>query len=262
VLRPAWQDIKSTFYQYHVITTLAWQDIAARYKRSRVGAFWLTIGMAVTIGALGFVFGNLFDQPMNEFLPYLSIGMILWNFFNIAIAEGGNSFVIATDIILQVRIPLFIHVMRVLWRNIIILGHNILILPIVYLIYLRPVTQTIFLIIPGFLLLVMNVIWIMLILSVVCARFRDFPQIVQNVLQIMYFVTPIMWNSKMLPERVGTLMLDLNPCYHLLNIVRAPMLGETPSELSWIFSISMMIVGWVIAIVLFGRYRNRIPYWL
>ena len=262
MIRTALFDIRSAFRSYHIVTTLAWQDIATRYKRSRIGAFWLTVGMAVTIGALGFVFGNLFNQPMNEFLPYLTVGMILWNFLSMVLTEGGNSFVIATDIILQVKIPLFLHVMRVLWRNIIILGHNIIILPFVFLFFLKPVSFTILLAIPGFFLMVMNVSWMMLILSVVCARFRDFPQIVQNFLQIMYFMTPILWNATQLPGRVPKSFLDFNPFYHILCIVRSPIMGEIPSGLNWNYSLVMMVIGWSLAILIFGRYRTKIPYWL
>lgn len=262
MISSALNDIRSTFQSIHLVTTFAWQDIAMRYKRSRVGAFWLTVGMAVTIGALGIVFGSLFRQPMHEFLPFLTIGIILWTFFSSSLTEGGSSFITATDIILQVRMPLFLHVMRVLWRNIIILGHNILILPIVLLIFSRPVSVVSLLAIPGFILMMLNTGWIALMLAILCSRFRDIPQIVANSLQILYFITPIMWSEKILPERFGRIILDLNPCYHIINIVRAPLLGEFPSGWSWICSLGMAIIGWSLAIPLFGRYRNRIPYWL
>ncbi len=258
----AWHDIRGTFINYHVITTMGWQDIATRYKRTRIGAFWLTIGTAVTIAALGFVFGSLFRQPIKEYLPFLTIGTLIWNLLSQSLIEGSNSFVVSSGIILQVRLPLFIHVMRVLWRNIIILGHNLLILPLVFLIFMRPVSLNVLLVIPGFLLLTANISWMMLALAIICARFRDVSQIVQSVIQIMYFVTPVMWNEKLLPARAGTAMLDYNPLYHLISIVRSPLLGNLPSEMNWIFSLILMVGGWILALGLFGRYHKRIPYWL
>jgi ABC-type polysaccharide/polyol phosphate export permease len=261
-LSDAWRDIRSALHKYHLTTTLGWQDVATRYRRSRVGAFWLTINMAVLIAALGFIFGTLFDQPMSEFLPYLAIGLIVWGFLSMVINEGCTGFVSAEGIILQVRMPLFTHVMRILWRNIIILGHNLLILPLLFLMFMKPVSPLALLAIPGFALLVFNAAWMMLILAVVCARFRDMTQIVQNVMQVLFYLTPIIWSAAHLPERAGTAMLDFNPFYHLISIVRAPLLGEAPTLMNWIFSSLMMLIGWAIALPFFGHYRKRVPYWL
>ena len=136
----AWLDISAALLKYHLIFILGWQDVATRYRRSRVGAFWLTISMAILIAVLGFVFGTLFKQPMNEFLPYLATGLVIWGFMSSVINESCTGFISAGGIILQVRLPLFTHVMRILWRNIIIMGHNILILPILFLIFMKPVS--------------------------------------------------------------------------------------------------------------------------
>lgn len=261
-LSDAWLDIRSALHNHHLITTLGWQDVATRYRRSRVGAFWLTINMAVLIGMLGFVFGTLFSQPMNEFLPYVATGLIVWGFLSTAISEGCTGFVSAEGIILQVRMPLFTHVMRVLWRNIIILGHNLLILPLLFLVFVKPVSPLALLAVPGFVLFVLNATWMMLILAVVCARFRDMTQIVQNMVQVLFYLTPIIWSAALLPKRAGTAMLDLNPFFHLISIVRAPLLGEAPTFLNWALSSLMMFVGWAVALLFFGRYRKRVPYWL
>lgn len=258
----AWHDIRETLATLHIVMTMAWWDIATRYKRSRLGAFWLTISMGVTIVAMGLVFGNILGQSMGEYLPYLTTGTLFWQFLNMALTEGGNSFVASTGVILQVRLPLFTHVLRVLWRNIIIFAHNILILPLVFLFFLRPVSLVALISIPGFLVFIVNTAWMMLVLAIFCARFRDFSQIMINVMQVMYFVTPIMWNEKLLPKRTGTALLDYNPFFHLINIVRSPICGDAPTLQNWIFTLVMMVVGWIVAILLFGRYRKRIPYWL
>src|SRR5690606_31728642 len=119
---------------YRLALIFGWQDVAQRYRRSRVGAFWLTINMAVFIGALGLIFGTLFQSEMREFLPYLCAGVIMSGFISTTLSEGCAGFSGSDGIILQVRMPLFIHVMRVIWRNIIILAHNIVIFPVIALI--------------------------------------------------------------------------------------------------------------------------------
>jgi lipopolysaccharide transport system permease protein len=261
-IKVAGYDILSAFNNYHLFLTLGWQDVATKYRRSRIGAFWITIGMSVSITTMGVVFGQLFEQPMAEFLPFVSIGSIFWGFFSSNIGDGCNGFIAASGIILQVRMPLFVHVMRVLWRNMIILAHNIMIIPVVFLFFSKPVSLVALLAIPGFILFVINLSWMMLVLSVVCARYRDFPPIVINAVGILFFLTPIMWNEKTIPDRANFLMLNYNPFYHLISIVRAPLLGDTPTVANWVYACGMGLVGWSIALIIFGRYRNRIPYWL
>lgn len=218
--------------------------------------------MGVLIGALGFIFGMLFKQPMAEYLPYLSIGLIIWGFVTASIGEGCTSFVSACDTILQIRMPLFTHVARTLWRNLAIAGHNVLILPVIFIVFLKPVGWIALLVLPGLILLIINLTWIMLIVAVISTRFRDATQIIQNFLQVMFYLTPIIWNPALMPERAGTMVLDFNPFYHLLQIVRSPLLGTAPSLTTWVVVIIMAVIGWLVALLLFGTYRKRIAYWL
>ena len=261
-LSSAWMDVRATLQHHHIITTLGWQDVATRYRRSRVGAFWLTINILVMIATLGIVFGTLFRQPMAEFLPYLAIGLIVWGFLSTLIIEGCTSFISVSDTILQIHMPLLTHVLRVVWRNTIILGHNLLILPLLFLFFMKPVTLLAMLAIPGFILFILNATWMMLLLAVACTRFRDLTQIAQNGIQVLFYVTPIIWSATLLPEHAGTALLVFNPFYHLINIVRAPLLGEAPTALNWTVTALMALIGWTIAMAFFGRYHKRIPYWL
>jgi lipopolysaccharide transport system permease protein len=261
-LSEAFSDIRSAIDKHYLATTFSWQDIAQRYRRSRVGAFWLTINMGVLIGALGFIFGTLFQAPMEEFLPYICASLIIWGYISSTIGEGCTSFISSEGIILQVRIPLFTHVLRTLYRNAIMLGHNLLIFPVVLIFFGRTPSSHIFLAIPGLLIISLNILWIILILSVLCTRYRDMTQVVQNILQVLMYATPIMWMPKTLPADLQTLVLGLNPFYHFVNVVRAPMLGEFPSSENWAVCIALAVAGWTVALAFFGRYRKRIPYWL
>src|SRR5690606_6277438 len=123
-------------------------------------------------------------------------------------------------IIKQLPIPLFVHVLRVVWRNIIILGHNFIIFPLVLLFFGKPIGWVALLSIPGLFLIVLNVTWVSLILGILCTRFRDLPQMVSSVLQVLFYITPIMWMPALLPNRAGTHWLQYNPIYHLLEIFR------------------------------------------
>lgn len=258
----ALRDISEALLKYRLALIFGWQDVAQRYRRSRVGAFWLTLNMAVFIGALGLIFGTLFQSEMREFLPYLCAGVITWGFISTCLSEGCTTFTASDGIILQVRMPLFTHIMRAVWRNVIIFAHNIVIFPVLLLILGKMISFNALWAIPGFLLLCLNLSWMMLILATLCARFRDMTQVVTNILQVLFYATPIMWMVKILPDHVSRAFIELNPFYHFIELVRAPLFGSPPSALDWIFGAVCAIIGWIVTVVFFGRYRWRVAYWL
>ncbi|UZD70423.1 ABC transporter permease [Brucella sp. JSBI001] len=143
-------------------------------------------------------------------------------FISTSLSEGCTTFSGSDEVILQIRLPLYTHIMRALWRNMIIFAHNIVIFPIIALILGRGFNLYVFLAIPGFLLICLNLAWMMLVLAIVCARFRDMTQVVINVLQVAFYATPIMWSAKALPSHVSHAFIDLNPFFILFSLSELP----------------------------------------
>ena len=256
------KDIITALKNVYLPVYLANSDIRQRYRRSTLGPFWITISTGVMIACIGLIFGNLFKSPMQEFLPFLSVGLILWSFISSVITESTNVFVSYQGIIKQLPIPLFSHIIRMTTRNLIILFHNLLILPIVYFVVHKSIDFEFFLVIPGLIILIINLLWIGVILSLICTRFRDLTQIVLSLLQVAFYVTPIIWMPSLLPARTDVMILAPNPFYHLIGIVRSPLLGSCPTIINWIYSVIFAILGWIFAIYLYNKYKNRIAYWL
>lgn len=255
-------DLKRSRQKIYLALMLGWQDIKQRYRRSKLGPFWLTISMGVMIGMIGIVFGQVLNSPMKEYLPFLATGIILWTCFSTGVMEGSTSFIDAQGMIRQLNLPLSLYPIRVLWRNIVICGHNIIILPLVFLIVGKEITWNIFWVIPGFLLFSWNMLWISLLLGTFCTRFRDMPQIVNSLIQVFFYVTPIIWMPGALSTRSANLLVELNPVYHLLQVVRAPILGSSPTVMNWTVSVLVALLGSAVALWFFGKYKKRIAYWL
>ena len=261
-IRVGTRDIFESLKRTDLAGTLGWQDIKQRYRRSKLGPFWLTISMGVLIGALGLVFGGIFDTPMREFLPFLAIGIIVWTYISTVINEGCTAFIESDAVIKQLPLPMFMHVMRVVWRNMVILAHNVVIIPLLFLVFLRPFDLNVLLVIPGLFLTTMSLAWIALLAGVICTRYRDLAQIIASVLQIAFYLTPIIWMPSLLAGRKGYMFLDFNPFYHLIEVIRSPLLGVAPTMTNWLVSISILIVGWIVTLIVYGKYKNRISYWL
>lgn len=256
------KDLMRSREKLYLALMLGCQDIRQRYRRSKLGPFWLTISMGVMIAMIGIVFGQVLNSPMQEYLPFLATGIILWTCFSTSVMEGSSAFIDAQGMIRQLDLPLSLYPIRVLWRNIVICGHNIIILPLVFLVVGRGISWDIFWLIPGFVVFCWNMLWVSLLLGTFCTRFRDMPQIVNSLLQVFFYVTPIIWMPNALSARSASLLVEPNPVYHLVQLVRAPILGSSPTLMNWTVAIAMAVVGSMIALWFFGKYKKRIAYWL
>ena len=248
----------------HLWGRLGWQDIRRRYRRSMLGPFWLTISMGVLVAALGTLYGALLNVEFADYVPYLALGFIVWTLTSNLITDGCIAFTGAESIIKQTNLPLSVHVYRMVWRNLLIFSHNAAIFVVVAVLFSIWPGWTGLLAVPGLVLLCLNGMWVGLFLGIVSARFRDVPPIVASVVRIAFFATPIIWMPELMPRRalMLALVLDFNPFFHFLELVRAPLLGQVPGLLSWLAVSGMTLGGWLATFALFRRYRWRIAYWV
>ena len=245
----------------HLWGRLGWQDIRRRYRRSTLGPFWITISMGLLVAVLGTLYGGLFKVDGSNYVPYLTLGFVIWTLVNGLITDGCTSYVAASNVIQQARLPLSVHVYRVVWRNLIIFFHNAVIFVVVAVVFRVWPGWTGLLAIPGMVLLCVNGVWGGMLLGAFAARFRDVPPIIASIVRIAFFVTPIIWMPELLPDR-AVLPLNLNPFYHVLEVVRAPLLGEVPSPVSWLAMVGVTLVGGASSFMVYVRYRWRIAYWV
>lgn len=239
---------------------IGWYDIKQRYRRSMLGPFWLTISTGIMVVALGFLYSGLFKTNVQTYLPFLAVGLIVWTFISGVITDGCQAFIASESMIKQIKLPLSTHAYRVIWRNLIIFGHNLVIYLLVLLYFSIDPGWKILLSLPGMALVLVNAAWVTILFGLLSARFRDIPQIVLSLVQVVFFVTPIMWQPSLLKGRPA--LIHWNPFHHLVDVVRAPLLGQWPANFSWWFLIGMAVIGWALTLVMFKKYRIRLPYWL
>ena len=255
-------DIIEGLNRWELWGTLGWHDIRQRYRRSNLGPFWLTISMGVLVAALGLLYGGLLRQPLQEYLPYIATGLIVWNLILNLIMDGCSSFIAAEGLIKQQSFPFSVHVFRMIWRNLIIFGHNMIIYVIVCIMFgLRPGLGALCSSVIGVILICINGAWWGILLGLLNLRFRDILQIVASVMQVMFFITPIIWRVDQLSG--GKLLaVWLNPFYYLMEIVRAPLLGQMPPLSTWLIAATLTLLGCAITFFFYVRFRRRIPYWI
>jgi len=239
--------------------TLGWLDIKMRYRGSMLGPFWLTISTAVMVAALGVLYAELFNMVIKDYLPFLALSLVLWGYISTLIGESTTVFANESRLIQSARMPFSLFALQAITRNLLVLAHNAVVVIAVFAIF-HVMPHHLWTVLPALALWIVDSVAILLCLGLLGARFRDIPPIVMSLLQVFFFVTPIIWR----PELVGTLAgwMLINPFYPLLAIVRAPLLGEMPALLIWEAALAHSAVLIVFAMLVFARFRARIAYWV
>lgn len=256
----AWADLHEALSLSWFWMALGWNDILQRYRGSLLGPFWLTITTAVFIAGLGPLYAKLFKLDMASYLPYMALGVTTWQFITGTINDACNAFVGSGHLMKQVRLPRLAIIFRVMWRNIIAFLHNLPIYAVIFIAFGLPLDWHLTALIPGFALVCLNLIWMSLIVAILCARYRDIAPIIGSILQLGFFVTPVMWNYKI--QAVDPLFVHLNPFAALIELVRAPLMGEAIDTILLQVAVFCLIAGSVAAALLFTRTRRRIVYWV
>jgi len=254
------RELRDALAAHELWLTVGWQDIRQRYRRTILGPWWLAISTAVLVLILGLLWSEIFHVEVRTFLPFFAIGYVLWAFLSGAFTEGCVGFVQFEGVIKQRRIPLAALLYRIGVRHTIVFAHNAVIVALIVLWSDTRWSRTALLAIPGFVLFALVTFLALVPIAVVCTRFRDFPQIVANVLQIAFFATPIMWRPNVLEGYRW--VAEYNPIAHLIAIVREPLLGNAPGWDSWAWSAGVLVATFASSAWLLGRYRRRIAYWL
>jgi homopolymeric O-antigen transport system permease protein len=198
---------------------------------------------------------------MQTYLPLLSAGLVFWQFISGMIIEGCGTFFSQQGIIQQVRLPFSLHAYRLVYRNLLILGHNFVIIPIVLVIFPQPIIWLRLLELgPALALILLNGVWISILLGMISARFRDIPPIVASIVQVVFFITPIFWPADGLGSHRW--LAEINPLYAAIDVVRAPLLGQPHEPHSWSILLAITVLGCAVSFAFFARFRTRIAFWV
>ncbi len=266
-LSAAINDLVRGFRQHELWLQLGWQDIKQRYRRSVLGPLWITIATGVMALALGLLYSVLFKIPVAEFLPHVTVGLIMWNFVSGCIKEGSDIFIDNEGLIKQLPSALSVHCYRLVWKQALFLMHNMVIWVVLMLVFPRPLGWDLLLAIPAMALLIVNGVWVTMFFGIIATRYRDVSPLLEAMTQLLFYVTPIVWTTQTLTEQGGAVserakIAMLNPLYHYMEVIRAPMIGAPIHALNWIVVLCCTVAGLLLALLAMKQWRFRVSYWV
>ena len=221
------------------------------------------MSMAITVYTIGFLYAHLFRTGIAQYYPFLVAGMLSWSLIANIIPELGETFITSDSLLKQIKLPYTLYIHRVVARNIIIFFHNLAVIIPIWLWFpesARVNLQTLFLI-PSLFIIYVNAVSVGLILAMIGARYRDMAQVIKSLIQVAFFVTPIMWNPTILPIKYQQFMY-FNPFYIFVELIREPLIGFPISWITLSIALTITFVSLFICSTMFVRYRARIIYWL
>lgn len=238
----------------------AWGDTRARYRRSILGPFWMVLSSAVSVAGLGFLWSLIFKEEPEKLVPSLTIGLVVWQFLSSCILESPSTFYRNAHFIRNIKTPYFVFVLHMLNRQLINFGHNFIV--IILVLFIFPTTMSInqLLIIPGLLLVLLNLSWVILLIAMIGARFRDFEQIIGALMPLFFFMSPVIFRPSHLS--MAQEILWLNPFSYMIALIRDPIIGQVPQFFVYLTALIVFFVGSIFTLYQFGKHKKNIPFWI
>lgn len=251
---------KAAIASYHFWWRFGVMDIRLRYRRTVLGPFWITLSFGVSSFALTIVFSTLFKMSTQSYFAYLISGLAVWTLISSMITEGCTIFINQGSLMQQYPLPILSYALRSIVVTFLVFLHNLAVVVVALLLFHAEFGWATLAVIPGLALILLNGAWMAMLFGMLCARFRDLPQIITTLVSIVFFVTPVFWYKDMLGTR--GYIAELNPLYSLLELVRSPLLGTLPSTKAIVTALVMTIAGWIVTFFYARRFQAKLAYWV
>jgi len=249
--------VSSISHYLDVVVVLAQKDFKVRYRNSVLGFLWSLLNPLAYMVILTLVFSFLLRVSIPNFAPWVLIGLLVWRFFSIGTAQGLVSIVANPSLVSKVYVPRYIIVLSnnianflgaslefiVLFPLLAILGVNIT----GYALFLVPVLVLEFLLVFG----------LSLSLSSLNLKYRDFYQLWDIALQLGFFLSPIVYDANLIPERFR-FVYSLNPVTSLIQSTRSIfLLHHPPPTFDIGVIVSSVVILLLVGFLIFGRLEKR-----
>jgi lipopolysaccharide transport system permease protein len=218
------------------------------------------LGLGVTVIGIGILYGQILKIESRSYLPFISISLAVWYFISSTLTESTVIFQSHSHVITSTPVPYTTFVLRCVTRNTIVAAHYVVVVAVTFALCRYPVHWIGLAAIPGVVLVCANLLWISLLIGLICARFRDVAQMIMYLIQLAMFLTPIIWQPSQIHS--GAIVLALNPFYHLVEVVRGPLLDGVFPVQSFVFCAVAMVIGSIVSALALIKFRRSLVFWI
>lgn len=254
------KDFKCGALQWRIWSALGWNSIKMQYRRTFLGPLWITMQHSIFIIALGYMFATIQKEDFASFFLYFATGYTFWLLLSSFVTEAGNTFLGINGLPNMTRTAITTHIYLQLFTQLLLFAHKLIPLGIVIIVFHRSLSVNLPLFICGLIMFLVFGIWITALLGCLSLRFQDLMPALSSIMQILFFVTPVMFRHSMIPG--GEKLSNLNPFFHYLIVVRGNLLNEEVTLTNWLAVICMNVIGIIFTLWVFRRSRPKLAYWV
>jgi lipopolysaccharide transport system permease protein len=242
---------------------LLWQmvgrEVKARYKQSILGYFWVILNPLAQMLVMSFAFSIILRIPTNSSsnIPYsvfLFVALLPWNLFSTSLISSASSLVNASSLITKVYFPRTILVLSAMIAKIVDFLFALIILVIYMIIYQIPISFNILWIIPIFIIQQLFTLGVSLFLSASNLLYRDIQYLLNLVLTLWFYVTPVIYPADIVPQQFK-ILFQLNPMAVIINAYRQTILGGNGPNLTSLFI--ALILSLLTLLLGFSYFKTR-----
>jgi ABC-2 type transport system permease protein/lipopolysaccharide transport system permease protein len=260
MLAKALKDLRAGFQLSHVWTYQAYHEISAKYKRTVLGSLWIAGSMVFTSLAFAIVFGAIFHQSLQDNLPYIMGGLMSYGLVACVLTEGPDIYLSNTGIISNHAYPFTYYNFEWAFKNLLLFAHNLVVFEISLVILQRLVVPH-WSIVIGLPIVVINIFTWGGLISLISSRYRDLRFLMPYLSQLIMFITPVTYKASIMTG-IRRYIVDFNPVYPFIEMVRSPLLGTAMPLHYWPMAISVTLLGVVLWLIFFSMFRKRIAFWV
>ncbi|MBW8880279.1 MAG: ABC transporter permease [Asticcacaulis sp.] len=258
--KKAFLDLTRGLTLYRVWLFQAWHEMSAKYKRTLLGPFWMAASTVVQAICLSLVWGLLMKRDMHEILPYILGGLICFALAGFMLSDGPSIFTGFTGMIRNHANPYTYYVFELVAKAILTFAHNVVVFYIVCA-CVGAVSVPHWSLLLGLPIVIVCMCTWGTVVGLIAARFRDLALLLPYIGQLLMYLSPVMWRmGDISSERAK--IAQFNPFYGVLEIIRAPLLGQMAPPHAWALAIGTAAVGVIVWLAVYPPLRKRIPFWV
>jgi ABC-type polysaccharide/polyol phosphate export permease len=240
----------------------AWIDAALRYRSQALGAFWMVGSTLAFVILLGTLYSRVLKVDSDLYYGHVATGYAFWLFIQQSLNMSTRIYKRNVSLIQNGYVKYVEYVLRLVCTQAINLGYNLLVVIGVILLTPVHVTAEALVLIVTVPLLLLAVLGMCIVLSIVSARYPDIGELVQTLLRLFFFITPIIWMPGQGKGAIIGTFLYGNPFYYLIEIVRGPLVyNQVPWLEIGVVAAAVPLI-WLMAAVAYARAKPFIPMWI
>lgn len=253
-------DIKELWLYRELFYFFSWRDIKVKYKQTFLGLLWVVLQplIMMTIFTIFFSKALKIDSGNLPYPVFCFTGLIFWNLFSSGLTASGNSMVSNANIIKKIYFPRLI----IPVSTIIVSAFDFIITTFIFgglLIYWKytPSMNILFCIPISLLITLLTTLGAGFLLSALNVKYRDFRYIIPFMVQILLFITPVIYPISMIENDLVRTILSLNPISSAINLARNGMTGGLIHWTSVFIGILVSIILFFAGLVVFRKVENE-----